>query len=100
MQQIQQTTDAAQKRELPGQHLEAMREQARLIRSHHSDMKLSMKEGSKPEGGMMSGMMQEGGMMGGGMMMHKQMEQRMEILERMLQQMLEREAVEVSAEQR
>ena len=99
MQQIQQTTDPAHKRELLAQHLQAMRDQMRLIRSQHSDMKLTMKEGSKPEGGMMGGMMQDGGMMGGGMMMHKQMEQRLEILERMLQQTLEREAAEASAEQ-
>ena len=95
MQQIQQTNDPAQRHELLAQHLQAMREQMRLIRSQRSDMKLTMKEGGTPEGGMMQG----GGMMSGGMMMHKQMEQRMEILERMLQQMLEREASEASVEQ-
>ncbi len=98
MQQVQQTTDPAQKRELLSQHLEAMREQMRPIRSQHPDIKMRMKEGSKREGGMMRGMMKEGGKMGGGMMMHKKVEQRLEILERMLQQMIEHEAAEVSIE--
>ena len=40
------------------------------------------------------------GMMGGGMMMHKKMDQRVDMLERMLQQMIEREAAQASVEQR
>jgi hypothetical protein len=41
-------------------------------------------------------MMKEGGMMKGGgmMMMHKKVEQRLGMLERLLQQMVERESVE------
>jgi hypothetical protein len=87
MQQIQQIADPAQKGELFAQHLDALREQMRLVRRQHSDMKMSMKEG---------------GMRGRGMMMHKKMDLRMEILEleRLLQQMIEREAVEASIEQR
>lgn len=100
MQQIEQTADPTEKRELLAQHLEALREQMRLIRSQHSEMKLSMKEGGKKDGGTMGGMMKDGGMMGGGMMMHKRVEQRIEMLERLLQQMIEREAAEASIGQR
>jgi hypothetical protein len=39
-------------------------------------------------------MMKDGGMMKGGMMMHKKVDQRLELVERLLQQMIEREAVE------
>lgn len=99
MQQIQKTTDPGQKRELLAQHLDAMREQMRLIRTQHSEAKMSMMEGGKQDGDMMGGMMKEGGMMGGGMMMHKKVEQRLDMLERMLQQTIEREAAEASVQQ-
>ena len=88
-----------QERELLARHLDALREQMRLVRNQHSDMKMSMKEGSTKDDAMMGGMMKEGGTMGSPMMMHKKMEQRMEMLERLLQQMIEREAVQVSLEQ-
>jgi hypothetical protein len=45
---------------------------------------------------MMGGMMKGGGMM----KMHKKMEQRIEMLERLLQQTLEREAIEESLDGR
>jgi hypothetical protein len=99
MQQMQQATDPAQKRDLLSQHLQALREQMRLIRSQHTAMKMSMQEGGKKDAGMMGGMMKDGGMMGGGMMMHKKVEQRLDMLERMMQQMIEREAVEAEVEQ-
>ena len=38
--------------------------------------------------------------LGGGMMMHKKVEQRLDMLERLMQQMIEREAAEASLEQR
>lgn len=107
MQQIRETSDPARKRELLGQHLQALQKQMQLIAGQRSAGKMSMKEGAKadagmPEesskdGGMMKDgdMMKEGGMMkGGGMMMHKRMEQRVGMLERLLQQMVERAAVE------
>ena len=101
MQQIQQTTEPAQKRELLAQHLEALREQMRLIASQHSDIKMSMKEEGEKDADNKGGMMKEGGMMGRGMMMmHRKMEQRVQMLERLLQQVIEREAVEASIEQR
>ena len=95
MQQVREASDPAQKRELLGQHLAALREQMRLIRAQRSDMKMSMKEDGKKD--TMGGMMKEGGMMRGGMMMmHKKVEQRLEMLERLLEQIIEREAAEES----
>ena len=96
MQQIQQASDPAQKRELMSQHLAALREQMRLIRGQRSDMKMSMKEDGKKD---TMGGMKEGGMMKGGgmmMMMHKKVEQRLEMLERLMEQIIEREAAEES----
>ncbi|HZR04134.1 MAG TPA: hypothetical protein VFA81_13300 [Burkholderiales bacterium] len=92
MEQIQAATDPGQKRELLSQHLQALREQMRLIRSQRSDMKMSMKGGCKKDDGMMCEKMKDGRMMGSGMMMHKKMDRRVDMLERMLQQMIEREA--------
>jgi hypothetical protein len=94
MEQIRAATDPSQKRELLSQHLQALREQMRLISSRPSDLKMSMKEGGKKDDGMMREMMKDGCMMGAGMMMHKKMDQRVDMLERMLQQLIEREAVE------
>jgi hypothetical protein len=94
MEQIQAATDPGLKRDLLSQHLQALREQMRLIRGPPSDTKMSMKEGGKKDDEMMCEMMKDGGMMGGGMMMHKKMGQRVDMLERMLQQLIEREAIE------
>ena len=55
-----------------------------------------MKPPEKKEGDMMGGMMKSGGMM----KMHKKMEQRIDMLERLLQQTLEREAVEETLDSR
>jgi hypothetical protein len=93
MQQIQQTSDPARKRELLGQHLQALQQEMRLVVGQRAAMKMSMKEGAKTDSDM-GGMMKDGGMMKGGMMMHKKVEQRLELVERLLQQMIEREAVE------
>lgn len=100
MEQIETATDPGQKRELLSRHLYGLREQMGLIRSQNSDMKMSMKEGAKKDDGMMCEKMKDGRMMGGGMMMHKKMVQRVDMLERMLQQMIEREAAQASIEQR
>jgi hypothetical protein len=91
MQQIQQADDPAQRRELLSLHLQALREEMRLIRASRAGMKMSMQEDGKKDAG---SMMKEGGMMGGGMMMHKEVEQRLDMLERLMQQMIEREAAE------
>ena len=108
MQQIREAGDPARKRELLGQHLQALQQQMQLIVGQRSAGKMSMKESAKADAGMPEGsgkecdmmkdggMMKEGGMMKGGgmMMMHKKTEQRLGMLERLLQQMVEREAVE------
>jgi hypothetical protein len=99
MQQIQETGDLEQKRLLLNQHLQALRDQMRLIRSQHAAMKMSMGDDAKKSDAMKEGMMQKRGMMGGMMMMHKKVEQRLDMLERMLQQVIEREAAEQSIEQ-
>ena len=60
--------------------------------------KCAMMEGGKCK---MMGGEKKGGMMGGGMMkMHKQMEQRVQMMEQLLEQMVEREAVEHELESR
>ena len=99
MQQIQETGDPAQKRLLLNEHLQALRDQMRLIRSQHTAMRMSMGDDTRKSDAMKEGMKQKGGMMGGMMMMHKKVEQRLDMLERMLQQVIEREAVEQSVEQ-
>jgi hypothetical protein len=102
MQQIGQTADPAQKRELLRAHLQALREQMKLVRSENAGAKMAMMGGGKKDGG--GGMMggdKKGGMMGGGMMgMHKKVEQRLEMLERVLQQLIERENVEAELDGR
>jgi hypothetical protein len=126
MAQIHATSDPAAKDELMNQHLKAMREQMKLVLAikpgkmgmmggkgmmgddgskdgaagkkdgmmADSDTGTAMSDANKDAkaGGM--GMMDKGGMMN----MHKQMEGRMRMLEMMLEQMLEREAVETGAE--
>lgn len=91
MQQIGQTTDPAQKRALLRAHLQALREQMKLVRSESGGMKMAMKGGGKKSGGMMG---EGGGMMG----MHKKVEQRLEMLERVLQQLIEHEGIEADLE--
>ena len=120
MAKIRETTDPAEKKRLLGVHMLAMQEQIKTIRSvyatgggheHADEGKADAgkgeagkdgegKGGEGKQGGMMGekkGMMGEKGMMGGGMMMkkmHKEMEQRMDALEQLLQQFIEHEAVE------
>ncbi len=94
MQQIQ-TSDPARKRELLGQHLQALQQQMRLVVGQRATMKMSMKEGAKTDSDTPDGMMKDGGMMkGGGMKMHQKVEQRLDMIERLLQQVIEREVVE------
>jgi flagellar biosynthesis/type III secretory pathway protein FliH len=97
MQQIQKTDDPVEKRQLLADHLQALRNQMRLIRSQQAPMMMSMKEdgkeeAGKEEAGMKEGMMKKKGMMQGMMKMHKSVEQRLDLLERMMQQLVEREA--------
>jgi hypothetical protein len=98
MQQIRQTSDPAEKRALLRDHLQALREQMKLVRSESGGMKMAMKGEGKKGGGMMG---EGGGMMRGGMMgMHKKVEQRLEMLERVLQQLIEHEGIEAELENR
>ena len=102
MQQIAQATDSDQKRTLLHEHLQALREQVKLMRSQAAGMKMAMKGGDKSDAGAkQKGMMGEGGMMGGGMMgMHKKVEQRLDMIERVLQQLIEHEGAEADLEGR
>jgi|GEM_PF-3128782 len=113
MAQILATEDPKLRSELLQQHLQAMRDQLKMMRKM-AGMKMDMKGGGMMGGdgksdamdadgkgdkkdGMMEG--KKGGMMGGGMMMmHKKMEQRLDMLEQMLEQMVEHEAAEQSLE--
>jgi hypothetical protein len=116
MAKIRETTDAAEKKRLLGVHMLAMQEQIKTIRSvyakagghEHGDegkadagkADAGKADAGKDGKGKQGGMMGEGGMMGGGMMMkkmHKQMEQRMDAVEQLLQQFIEHEAVEEDA---
>ena len=94
LQQVQETDDPAQKRQLLGQHLQALRDQLRLMRGEHAPMKKSMKEDGKKEDGMKEGMMKKGDMMGGMMTMHRKVEQKLDMLERTIQQIVEREVAQ------
>jgi hypothetical protein len=95
MQQIRQTSDPATKRELLAQHLQALQLEMRLVVGQQATMKMSIKESAKMDSDMPDGMMKGGSMMkGGGMMMHKKVEQRLDTIDRLLQQVIEREAVE------
>ena len=119
MAKIRETTDPAEKKRLLGVHMLAMQEQIKTIRAVYAraggqergdggkgegGKDGQGKGGEGKQGGMMGekgGMMGEKGMMGGGMMMkkmHKQMEQRMDALEQLLQQFIEHEAVEDGVE--
>lgn len=108
MAQIHATDDPAKRDELMTEHLKAMREQMKAVlamapagqksREPADDHAVhGAQDGKKEPKG--EGMMGKG-MMGGGMMMqkHKQMEGRVRMLELMLEQMIEREAVEGSVE--
>jgi hypothetical protein len=120
MARMQATTDPAQRRAMLGEHLQVMREQVKLIlaqaggQAHGGEAAASAEGGHEDhaaqsdqpgsaggkkknkKGGMMGG-----GMMGGGMMkMHEKMEQRVQMLELLLEQMVEHEAVEHELESR
>jgi len=93
MQQIQRATDQAEKRDLLSEHLQVLRQQMRMIRSQGSAVKMSMEEERKTDAAMMCP-----AMMGGGMMTHKKIEQRLDMLERLMQQVIEREAVDAEGQ--
>jgi len=106
MAQILETDDPKLRSELLQQHLQAMRDQLKMMRKM-AGMKMDMKGGDGKTDGMdgdgkgdkKDGMMEgkKGGMMSGGMMMmHKKMEQRLDMLEQMLEQIVEHEAAEES----
>ena len=104
MSRIQASSDVAKRQEMLTEHLNAMRENMRLIRSHHtaSTMKQrgdgdgahSAHQASDAETGKGGMMGKKKGMMMGMMGMHKKVERRLELLERMLQQLIEHEAAE------
>lgn len=96
MKQIQEIADPDRKRALLGEHLQALLAQMKLMRGQGEGAKTAMKPTEKKDGDMMGKMMEGGGMM----KMHKKMEQRIDMLERLLQQTLEREAVEESLDAR
>jgi len=100
LQQVGKTDDPAQKRQLLGQHLQALRDQLRLMRGEQVPMKKSMKEDGRKEDGMKEGMMKKGDMMGGMMTMHRKVEQKLDMLERTIQQIVEREVAQDLLEQR
>src|SRR3954470_14572425 len=100
LQQVQESNDPAQKRQLLGEHLQALRDQLRLMRGEDAPMKMSMKEDRKKEDGMKEGMMKKRGMMGGMMATHRKVEQKLDMLERTLQQIVEREVAQDLLEQR
>ena len=110
MEQIRSSSDATRRGRLLAEHLNAMRDQMKALRKLSAGMKMVMKKGEPRRdtdedeedehaahksgddgkgGGMKKKMMMEGGGMMG---MHKKMEQRVEMLERMLQQLIEHEA--------
>jgi hypothetical protein len=95
MQQVQETDDPAQKRQLLDEHLQALRDQLRLIRGQDAPMKMSMKEDGKRE----DGMKKKGGMMGEMMTMHKKVEEKLDMLERTMQQIVERAVAQESGKQ-
>jgi len=90
MKQIQDSADPDRKRALLGEHLQALLAQMKLMRGQAEGAKTAMEPTEKKDGEMMGGMMK----------MHKKMEQRIDMLERLLQQTLEREAVEESLDGR
>jgi hypothetical protein len=106
MQKIHAASDSAEKDGLMREHLAAMRKQMQIVLSMHPgmDMKGTMGEMSHGDSDARAASAKKdpkgGGMMGGGMMMkmHKQMEGRMRMLEMMLEQTIEREAVEAGVE--
>jgi hypothetical protein len=113
MARILTTEDPKLRNELLQQHLQAMRDQIKMMRKVAA-MKMDMKGMMGGDGkgdavgadgkadkkdGMMEG--KKGGMMGGGMMMmHKRMEQRFDMVEQLLEQMVEHEAAEAQLEGR
>ena len=92
MRQIQKSDDPVEKRQLLADHLQGLRAQIRLMRNEHAPMEMSMKEDGKKEAGMKEEMMKKKGMMHGMMDMHKNVTQRLDLLERMIEQLVEREA--------
>ncbi len=108
MTQIEQSSDPAERETLLHEHMLAMLEQIKLLRSQTEGMNMAMmmggggqmgmmggekkksdmKAGKKDKsGGMMCSEMMGGGMMGAGMMgMHKMMEKRLGMLEQLLEQ--------------
>lgn len=89
MHQIRSTEDVQRKRTLLAEHLQAMRDQTQLVRTSGRAAKTTMKSADEKEGSM-----------GGMMEKHKQVEQRLDMLERLLQQAVEREAMEETLDER
>jgi hypothetical protein len=122
MTQIEQSSDPAQREMLLHEHMLAMLEQIKLLRSQTEGMNMAMmmmggggqkgmmggekkKSGMKSSqkdksgGKMMCSEMMGDGMMGGGMMgMHKMMEKRLGMVEQLLQQSIEHAHMREAAE--
>lgn len=112
MAQITAISEPARRRELLASHLSAMRDQMRVIRAaamqktaadmkganaddpHAGHGEASDKTGGKDAAKSKGGMMDRKKMGGGMMKKHQQVEQRLDLLERMLQQLIEHEAIE------
>jgi hypothetical protein len=120
MTKIQETADADVRRQLMAEHLQAMREQVKMMRAaagskmrmmggratssqdqagaqhqhgdaNQPDMAAPQTAGTNEPPGQRPSAMKD---RMGGMMMHQRMEQRMDMLEQLLEQLIEREAVE------
>jgi hypothetical protein len=99
MKKIHSTDDEAVREDLLKQHLQAMREQIAAMRAMADQKGMGMmgKGGGMAggeEGGPRAESKRKEGMRGGMMRMHKQMENRAGMLEMLIEQMLEREAVQ------
>jgi len=98
LQQIQTVDDPVEKRRLLSEKLSILLDQVRLIRTEQTPIKVSKKEDDKQDNGAKEAMMKGG--MGSMMTMHQKVERRLDMLERMLQQLVEREAAKERLDQR
>lgn len=106
MARIQNTGEAAQRADLLRQHALALREQVRAMRAANAQRMAMMGGGQRKDGGAddphaahgADGAQDGKKPMGGGMMkMHERMERRLDGIERVLEQLIEREVVESGA---
>ena len=103
MQKIHATTDPAERRKLMKEHMQSMQEGMKMMGRMGGGMKGGdmMAKAKKDQGGSMmeDGGGDKGGMMGGMMMKkHKKMEDRMDMMQMMMEQMIEHEKAEQDME--